>query len=32
MVADLWKMMGGSDEDPIIAENLMVVLAGIMNI
>eukprot|EP00349_Pseudokeronopsis_sp_Brazil_P011204 CAMPEP_0202979412 /NCGR_PEP_ID=MMETSP1396-20130829/85566_1 /ASSEMBLY_ACC=CAM_ASM_000872 /TAXON_ID= /ORGANISM="Pseudokeronopsis sp., Strain Brazil" /LENGTH=46 /DNA_ID= /DNA_START= /DNA_END= /DNA_ORIENTATION= len=32
LVAELWKMMGGSNEDPVIAENLMIVLAGIMNI
>lgn len=32
LLTDLWKVMGGTNENSIKAENLMVVLAAIMNL
>jgi hypothetical protein len=32
MLTEIWKMLGGTNESQVKAENLFVVLAGIMNI
>jgi hypothetical protein len=32
MLTDIWKLLGGTNENFVKAENLFVVLAGIMNI
>ena len=32
MLTDCWKLLGGNNENTVKAENLFVVLAGIMNI
>ena len=32
MLTDCWKLLGGTNDNSIKAENLFVVLAGIMNI
>lgn len=32
LITDLWKMMGGTNENTIKAENLLMVLAAVMNL
>ena len=32
LLTDLWKVMGGNNDNAIKAENLMVILSGIMNL
>jgi hypothetical protein len=32
MLTDIWKMLGGTNDNFVKAENLFVILAGIMNI
>lgn len=31
MLTEIWKMLGGTNDNTIKAENLFVVLAGVMN-
>lgn len=32
MLTEIWKILGGSNDNNVKAENLFVILAGIMNI
>jgi len=32
MLTDIWKLLGGTNDNQVKAENLFIVLAGIMNI
>jgi hypothetical protein len=32
MLTDIWKILGGTDDNSVKAENLIVLLSGIMNI